>query len=168
MINLSYLADKSYNQLVELSIKPVNPDNEEQNYIKLLADSFLESTSSQLTFEGLSVLHETMRPDELAILFRNNHFSTIYKNPHTNRLYTLVTDNGYLNHKNIAWETLESIDGDGQFCSSAFKQLTGSEAAVTSTSTTTTTADHDDNRDVVCSGSGSGSNDSQKAQYHNE
>lgn len=110
------------------------PNDEERNYIRLLADSFLESTASQLTYHGLSVLHATMRPDELAILFRNNHFSTIYKSPHNNNLYTLVTDNGYLNHKNVVWETLDSIDGDGRFCNSQFKEITAADAAVTTQS----------------------------------
>ena len=124
------MVDKSYNQLAELTcMNPSSsPSDEERNYIRLLADSFLETTAGQLTFHGLTVLHSTLRPDELAILFRNNHFSTVYKCPHNNTLYTLVTDNGYLNHKNIVWETLESIDGDGRFCNSEFKDITSAEA----------------------------------------
>lgn len=145
-----YLADKSYNQVVELSINNANTTNEERSYAKILADNFLESTASQLTYYGLHVLHSHMQPDELAILFRNNHFSTIYKCPQNNTLYTLVTDNGYLSHKNIVWETLENIEGDGRFCTSLFKDISSSASMA------------DDDGDVIYLGEG------QKAQCQNE
>lgn len=122
------LAAKSYNQLVEMSINfsQMNesaPDYEQKAYAKLLADNFLELTASQLTDYGLSVIHSTMFPNELAILFRNNHFSTVYMHPTSRKLYTLVTDNGYLSHANIVWETLDSIEGAGRFCDFNFRDI---------------------------------------------
>ena len=45
----------------------------------LLAENFLETTASQLTTHGLDQLRKTMRDGELAVFFRNNHFSTIYR-----------------------------------------------------------------------------------------
>jgi hypothetical protein len=45
----------------------------------LIADQFLEGTASQLTYHGLCELNAAMGHDELAVLFRNNHFSTILK-----------------------------------------------------------------------------------------
>ena len=45
----------------------------------LVAQNFLEESASQLTYHGLCELGTTMKENELAIFFRNNHFSTIYK-----------------------------------------------------------------------------------------
>ncbi|CAF0866082.1 unnamed protein product [Brachionus calyciflorus] len=119
------LADKSYNQLVEISVSNDSENNHEKTVMKLLAEDFLKSTASQLTFYGLSSLYSSLKPHELAIFFRNNHFSTIYRHPENKCLYTLVTDNGYLNHKEIVWETLDGIEGAGNFCDSNFKLIDG-------------------------------------------
>lgn len=45
----------------------------------MIAEQFLERTASQLTYHGLCELNVAMGHDELAVLFRNNHFSTILK-----------------------------------------------------------------------------------------
>jgi hypothetical protein len=120
------LAEKSYNQLIEMMIAG-------DDFTKLLADSFLESTASQMTYHGLASLHAVLKHDELAILFRNNHFSTIYKNPGTNQLYLLVTDSGFLTHEEIVWETLDNIDNDGRFCNSDFVEIGGSGSTTAAT-----------------------------------
>ena len=46
----------------------------------LLIEQFLEENRSQLTFYGLVQLNEAMEDRELAVFFRNNHFSTIWNN----------------------------------------------------------------------------------------
>lgn len=48
-------------------------------FVGLLLEEFLKSTASQLTVPGLCELSEHLREGQLAILFRNNHFNTIYK-----------------------------------------------------------------------------------------
>ena len=45
-----------------------------------LIEQFLDDNRSQLTHYGIMQLNETMRDNQLAVLFRNNHFSTIWKN----------------------------------------------------------------------------------------
>lgn len=45
----------------------------------LAAQRFLEESASQLTYHGLCELGTKMNEGELAVFFRNNHFSTIYK-----------------------------------------------------------------------------------------
>lgn len=45
----------------------------------LVIENFLERSASQLTYHGLSELTTSMEDDEIGVLFRNNHFSTIYK-----------------------------------------------------------------------------------------
>lgn len=45
----------------------------------LIAEQFLESTASQLTYHGLCELTATVTEGELSVFFRNNHFSTMIK-----------------------------------------------------------------------------------------
>lgn len=80
-------------------------------------DEFLKS-SSQLTYSGLIQLHEKVKPDQYAVFFRNNHFSTITK--HDNSLFVLVTDQGYENKGSVVWEVLGEVDGDSQLMTGEF------------------------------------------------
>lgn len=48
-------------------------------HLGLLAEEFLETAASQLTMCGLCELSEHLQENQLAVLFRNNHFNTIYK-----------------------------------------------------------------------------------------
>ena len=60
-----------------------------------------------------------IRDSTYSILFRNDHFSTLYK--YKDQLYTLVTDFGYKNCKDIVWQSLDSVDGSGDaFCTGDF------------------------------------------------
>ena len=58
-----------------------------------LVQDFLDNSSSQLTYHGLASLREGLRPNELAVFFRNNHFNTIFL--HKGVVHILVTDQGY-------------------------------------------------------------------------
>ncbi|NWR41835.1 MINY1 hydrolase, partial [Regulus satrapa] len=84
----------------------------------LVAEQFLESTASQLTFHGLCELTARAREGELGVFFRNNHFSTMIK--HKGHLYLLVTDQGFLQEDGVVWESLHSVDGDSCFCDTEF------------------------------------------------
>lgn len=42
---------------------------------------------------------------------------------HQKELLQLVTDQGFLGESNVVWETLGSIDGDGQFVDSQFRTV---------------------------------------------
>lgn len=44
-----------------------------------LAEEFLNQTASQLTNYGLSQLIRHIKDEEISILFRNNHFITMYR-----------------------------------------------------------------------------------------
>lgn len=70
----------SYNQLVDKIITNKSSSKSEEVSEALIAERFLESTASQLTYFGLSELVSNVREQELSILFRNNHFITLYKN----------------------------------------------------------------------------------------
>lgn len=74
---------------------------------------FLDRWPTQLTDHGLRTMRDYIKPGQIAILFRNDHFTTLYKNPHTNELMTLVTDQGYSSHDEIVWESLVDVTGQG-------------------------------------------------------
>lgn len=74
---------------------------------------FLSSTATQLTGYGLDTVTETLAPGSVAILFRNDHFSTLYRHPRSGQLLTLVTDMGYAGHDEVVWESLVDVSGEG-------------------------------------------------------
>ncbi|CAF3438241.1 unnamed protein product [Rotaria socialis] len=103
----------SYNQLVEKMLRQKQSTNEKLARESFLIEEFLEESRSQLTYYGLLKLNETMRNNQLAVLFRNNHFSTIWKN--NTQLLLLVSDQGFLNQSSIVFETLSNIDNNSSF-----------------------------------------------------
>ncbi|XP_041876894.1 ubiquitin carboxyl-terminal hydrolase MINDY-1 [Corvus kubaryi] len=108
----------SYNQLVEKIITCKQASDSSLVSEGLVAEQFLESTASQLTFHGLCELTARAREGELGVFFRNNHFSTMIK--HKGHLYLLVTDQGFLQEEGVVWESLHSVDGDSCFCDTEF------------------------------------------------
>lgn len=108
----------SYNQLVEKIITCKQASDSSLVSEGLVAEQFLESTASQLTFHGLCELTAQARKGELGVFFRNNHFSTMIK--HKGHLYLLVTDQGFLQEEGVVWESLHSVDGDSCFCDTEF------------------------------------------------
>lgn len=115
---LTAVGNCSYNQLVEKIINNKTSDRHEVVTEALIAEGFLEKTASQLTYHGLCELTAVLKEDELCVLFRNNHFIVLHK--HNNELFQLVTDQGFLTETNVVWETLNNIEGDGQFVDSNF------------------------------------------------
>ncbi|KIX07533.1 uncharacterized protein Z518_02186 [Rhinocladiella mackenziei CBS 650.93] len=73
--------------------------------------NFLKSYPTQLTPTGLEAIQDSISSGSFAILFRNDHFSTIYKHPESGQLFTLITDAGYADRDEIIWESLVDISG---------------------------------------------------------
>uniref|UniRef100_A0ACB8G8J3 Ubiquitin carboxyl-terminal hydrolase MINDY-1 n=1 Tax=Sphaerodactylus townsendi TaxID=933632 RepID=A0ACB8G8J3_9SAUR len=119
----------SYNQLVEKIITCKHSSDPNLVTEGLIAEQFLESTASQLTYHGLCELTSMVKEGELSVFFRNNHFSTMIK--HKSHLYLLVTDQGFLHEEQVAWESLHNVDGDSCFCDAEFhlSHALGKEAA---------------------------------------
>ncbi|KAK2763244.1 hypothetical protein FQN54_009880 [Arachnomyces sp. PD_36] len=67
--------------------------------------------ATQLSAFGLDHLERTLEPGSVSILFRNDHFATLYKHPDSGQLFTLVTDAGYASHAEIVWESLVDVNG---------------------------------------------------------
>uniref|UniRef100_A0A6J0U1M0 Ubiquitin carboxyl-terminal hydrolase n=1 Tax=Pogona vitticeps TaxID=103695 RepID=A0A6J0U1M0_9SAUR len=119
----------SYNQLVEKIITCKHSSDPNLVTEGLIAEQFLESTASQLTYHGLCELTATVKEGELSVFFRNNHFSAMIK--HKSHLYLLVTDQGFLHEEQVVWESLHNVDGDSCFCDAEFhlSHALGTEAA---------------------------------------
>ncbi|KAK0740774.1 hypothetical protein B0T18DRAFT_330872 [Schizothecium vesticola] len=102
-------------------------EEEQQIYQDILTiKSFLSISATQLTKMGLEVIRKSMRPGSFAILFRNDHFSTLFKHPQTQELLTLVTDAGYANHAEVVWESLVDVNGErAEFFSGDFRLVGG-------------------------------------------
>ena len=107
----SYMgAQKVLVQLYEIQKNNAQFENSEQiqsdaPYLK----SFLARSATQLTEYGLNHLREILVERSYAVLFRNDHFCTLYKN--NGELFTLVTDPTYRNRKDINWQSLKSVNG---------------------------------------------------------
>eukprot|EP00397_Hematodinium_sp_SG-2012_P024111 GEMP01025099.1.p1 GENE.GEMP01025099.1~~GEMP01025099.1.p1 ORF type:complete len:422 (+),score=97.19 GEMP01025099.1:173-1438(+) len=120
------LGNESYNTVVERIFR-LQDDNASLNDKQeaALMRNWLDETCSQLTFDGLLQLHEGMRDRELAILFRNSHFATIFK--HDDKLFLLNTDIGF-QRSNLIWEQLDELDGDTNYVGHDFYQPTATTA----------------------------------------
>lgn len=89
--------------------------------------AFLYTAATQLTPWGLEVITKAMRPGSVAILFRNDHFSTLYRHPQTLQIFTLVTDAGYAGHQEVVWESLVDVNGENsEFFAGDFRVVGGS------------------------------------------
>lgn len=97
----------------KLQNEGLSPD-EQTLFTDLIAiKEFLTQWPTQLTTSGLETIQKSMEPGQIGILFRNDHFSTLYKHPRTGQLLTLVTDAGYSSHDEIVWESLVDVTGRG-------------------------------------------------------
>lgn len=112
----------SYNQLVEKIISQRSSESHQLVTEALVAEGFLDRTASQLTYHGLCELSSTLKPDQLCVFFRNNHFCTLYRQK--DELFLLVTDQGFLHERNVVWETLNNVEGDHYFVDSEFHTYT--------------------------------------------
>ncbi|CUG88029.1 Hypothetical protein, putative [Bodo saltans] len=91
---------------------------------------WMEQFPTQLSYHGLIDLTHHVREDEIAVLFRNNHFAVVTKVHGV--LYTLVTDVGVVQAKPSApWESLVDLTGESSvFRDSHFAQAPPSPAAI--------------------------------------
>ncbi|MCJ1448942.1 MAG: hypothetical protein MMC23_009461 [Stictis urceolatum] len=119
--NLLFLEEELEDKLQRTGLS-----SEEQQLLEDIASVkyFLSSSATQLTGYGLDTITDTLYPGSIAILFRNDHFSTLYKHPRTGQILTLVTDAGYEGHAEVVWESLVDVSGEGsEFFSGDFRPV---------------------------------------------
>ncbi|KAI5297396.1 hypothetical protein KEM56_004852 [Ascosphaera pollenicola] len=68
--------------------------------------------ATQISEYGLACLQQALQPGSISVLFRNNHFATLYKHPETLTLFTLVTDAGFASRPEVVWESLDDLRGN--------------------------------------------------------
>ncbi len=90
----------------------LTPDEQQILQDVLVIKAFLNRSATQLTQFGLDLITKAMKPGSIAILFRNDHFSTLYRHPKTLELLTLVTDAGYASLGAVVWESLVDVTGE--------------------------------------------------------
>ncbi|KAL7318615.1 hypothetical protein PS15m_001836 [Mucor circinelloides] len=102
--------------------KSLTTVEEEKLHEGFVATEFLKDTATQLTYFGLDLLLDSIPADSLCVLFRNNHFSTMYRHPSLG-LYMLVTDSGLVSERSVVWESLADVDqGSSEFCNGSFSK----------------------------------------------
>ncbi|KAJ1560062.1 Ubiquitin carboxyl-terminal hydrolase MINDY-1 [Cladochytrium tenue] len=119
---------RSYNKVVERAIAAdvdaavaAGPNAESVLHEGLVCQAFLTSTASQLTYHGLQTIAESLPAHGVCVLFRNNHFSTLFAHP-AHGLLMLVTDQELAAASPLAvWETLAGVDGDSAFLDARFR-----------------------------------------------
>lgn len=95
--------------------------------------AYLASSATQLTEYGLSTISSYLAPGSVAILFRNDHFSTLYRHPESLQLLQLVTDMGYAGHDEVVWESLVDVNGENCDLFSGDFRLVGAGPSRTTT-----------------------------------
>lgn len=102
-------------------------EQEQQLYQDIMViKNFLLSSATQLTPWGLEIITKAVTPGHVFILFRNDHFSTLYRHPQTLKLFSLVTDAGYYTHDEVVWESLVDVRGERtEFFSGDFRPVGG-------------------------------------------
>ena len=119
--NLMFMEEELEDKLQQEGLGP-----QEQLLLEDIASVkfFLSSSATQLTGYGLDTMTDALPPGSIAILFRNDHFSTLYKHPRSDQLFTLVTDMGYAGHDEVVWESLVDISGEGcEFFAGDFRSV---------------------------------------------
>jgi len=80
---------------------------------------FLDRSSSQLTYEGIIRLHESLSEREVAVFVRSSHFRTLLRSG--DELYLLC--DGDLLSAGVVWERLAAADDDAAYLGAEFQAL---------------------------------------------
>lgn len=110
---------RSYDESQSIIVRAENETDSNLHSLAEAARHFISTNATQLTPYGLSFLRELLSSDSPAVLFRNDHFSTVVK--HNGTLYVLLSDHGYKDQKNLVWQSLTDVRGatdgfyDGSF-----------------------------------------------------
>ncbi len=121
-----------YEEPLEEKLQSEGLSFEEQSTLEDITTikAFFASNATQLTPHGLATITTSVAPGAVAILFRNDHFSTLYRHPNTLQLLQLVTDMGYAGHEEVVWESLIDVNGENaEFFSGDFRLVGGASAA---------------------------------------
>lgn len=100
--------------------RPREPGEDEILARGLWLEEWLEEAGAQATPRGLRELLEAVGEREVCVLFRNNHFCTIYK-PQPGELCALLTDEVFSSIAAAVWESVEDDCGPGRILGADFR-----------------------------------------------
>ncbi|KAJ2678178.1 hypothetical protein GGI25_002529 [Coemansia spiralis] len=90
----------------------------------ILLNKWLLQNASQLTDHGLQILGTKLPSNHICVMFRNNHFTTLFKR-RVGELFLLCTDHGVASDDRIVWESLRDVRQlASEFLDSGFRPLT--------------------------------------------
>ncbi|KAJ1769283.1 hypothetical protein LPJ74_004164 [Coemansia sp. RSA 1843] len=95
-----------YEGAVEFVLQADDKDDDKDR--ALAVREWLARTASQLTDNGLRLLGTQLPDCHVCVMFRNNHFSVLYKR-RTGELFLLCTDDGVAGDDRIVWESLRDV-----------------------------------------------------------
>lgn len=124
-MSLQFLELEAISRVTALNAAPAS--EADQNIITdaAIVKDFLDSTPTQLTTHGLQSLRKNIPDGSVAILFRNDHFSTV--TTRNGELYGLVTDMGFATHQEVVWERIADVQSHGnEYLSGDFRPVGGS------------------------------------------
>lgn len=129
--NLLFMEEELEDRLSSPTHQGLSEEEQEIYQDILTIKSFLHMYPTQLTPWGLKIISQAMKPGSVVILFRNDHFSTLYRHPQTLELLTLVTDAGYASHEEVVWESLVDVNGEHtEFFSGDFRVVGGASSSL--------------------------------------
>ena len=92
------------------------PTDENKESLRIMTEWWTE-IQPQVTHLGLETIEVGMREGDLAVFFRANHFSVLYKT--LGRVFSLVTDTGFTGTPHV-WQTLPNKRGDTVYFDNSF------------------------------------------------
>jgi ubiquitin carboxyl-terminal hydrolase MINDY-1/2 len=104
----------------EAIVRKLTEEAREAQTKATIINDWLNANATQLTFSGLQQMLNRMVDTEVAVLYRNGHFSTIFRKG--GQLYSLATDEGFSDLA-VCWESLDlaAVTGDCQYYFEDFK-----------------------------------------------
>lgn len=102
---------------------------------------WLDENRSQATIQGLRELQTRVSNQEVCVLFRNNHFSTVYKPSH-DVICALLTDSVFEEEDAAVWESIEVDGSSGHILGPNFRPM--AESTSTSAGALSKEANHED------------------------
>lgn len=103
-------------------------------------EQWLQDHRSQSTRQGLVDLQAAVKNQEICVLFRNNHFNTVYK-ANDEVICALLTDSWFEEELTAVWESVELDGCSGHILGSDFRPMLASTEAGEETAAT---SDRDD------------------------
>lgn len=97
---------------------PAPPLSADEFESALIVDQWMRDNGSQLTAPGLRQITERLVEREVALMFRGNHFATIFRI--NGQVLALVTDEGFRDVPEVVWETMD-VHGDTRFVGADFR-----------------------------------------------